>query len=329
MPIRTLFFKKLLEYSKKFVFLAKNLFLICLFVLLYIPKALCTPIKIFTSQHFTGQLAKEIGEEDVLITAATGNVKDPHHFEITIGERKALADANIVILNGLGYETWTSEINNLQTQNKRHKVKYRINTKRKQKIIVIANLLNKNLNDDPHLWYEPEALPLLAKQLCHELSFFFPENRAKYKKNLQKVLLRYEKLNMLRDNIRKKYTGTNISATEPVFFYMAQDLKLNMLHKDFQQMIMNHGEPSVAQISTFEQDLKTKTIKVLLENIQTHTPFTKHFVQIAKQNKIPVVAVSETLPENVANHAEWMIAQLSALQKALRSSTESTYQSKQ
>lgn len=315
----SLFLKKLYKTIKGYNFLTKILPVFYLLISLNAQAAAYIPIKIFASQNSTGQLAKEIGGDDVLVTEAKGETKDPHHFEITVDEKKALTEADIVILNGLGYESWargiikkTENFTNNHFNSK--KINNRVN---KQKVIVIADLLDKKPKDDPHIWYDPKAFPLLAKQLFMEISKIAPKNEKIYKENLKKVLHRYQYLNTLVNKIRKKYAGTAIGATEPVFSYMADHLKLNMLHKNFQRMIMNHSEPSISQISAFQQDLQTRKIKILIENSQTHTPFTKHFVQIAKKNKIPIVTVSETLPLNISNHAEWMIKQLYSLEKAL------------
>lgn len=306
--------------------------LLSVFSLMFLQNALAfnQPIKIFASQRFTAQIAKEIGGQDVLVTETKNERKDPHHFEITLNERKALAEADIVILNGLGYESWATRLNfnvkktkhnkpiidkqfaEIQSHFKKNKIK-----KNQQKIIVIADLLDKDFGHDPHLWYHPKALPTLAEHLFHEISIFFPANKQKYEKKLLKILARYKQLDILCDEIREKYAGIDISATESIFSHMATNLQLNMLHTDLQHAIMNHSEPSIKQLSAFENDLKNGKIKILIDNIETHSPFTKHFVKIAKKNKIPVVTVSETLPVHAQTHADWMTTQLQSLKQAL------------
>ena len=79
---------------------------------------------------------------------------------------------------------------------------------------------------------------------------------------------------------------------------------------------MNNTEPTPSQVAAFEDDLKGKKVKAMLYNAQASEPAVGRLVQIAKDNGIPVVGVSETEPPN-ATYQDWMMGQLDALDKAL------------
>jgi zinc/manganese transport system substrate-binding protein len=119
--------------------------------------------------------------------------------------------------------------------------------------------------------------------------------------------------------MRKKYSGQPVSASEPVFGYMAGLLGLNVHNEKFALAIMNNTEPSAGDVAAFENDLKGHKVKVMLYNAQASEPAVQRLVQIAKGEKIPVVGVSETEPAN-STYQKWMTSQLDALDQALSSS---------
>ena len=116
--------------------------------------------------------------------------------------------------------------------------------------------------------------------------------------------------------LRNKYAGTAVTATEPVFDYMADALGLKMRNGRFQLAVMNGTEPSAAAIAAFERDLRTRAVKVLLYNSQTSQALAERMRTIAEQAGVPVVAVTETEPQGLT-YQEWMLAQLDTLDRAL------------
>jgi zinc/manganese transport system substrate-binding protein len=79
---------------------------------------------------------------------------------------------------------------------------------------------------------------------------------------------------------------------------------------------MNNAEPTPSEVAAFENDLKGRKVKAMLYNAQASEPAVAKLVQLAKDNGIPVVGVSETEPANTA-YQDWMLGQLNALDKAL------------
>ena len=116
--------------------------------------------------------------------------------------------------------------------------------------------------------------------------------------------------------IRGKYAGAPITATEPVFGYMAEALGLTMRNERFQLSVMNDTEPSAADVAAIETDLKQKRVKVLLYNSQTTGPMTERLKGIARAAGVAVVGVSETEPAG-KSYQQWMRGQLDLLEKAL------------
>jgi zinc/manganese transport system substrate-binding protein len=107
-----------------------------------------------------------------------------------------------------------------------------------------------------------------------------------------------------------------VTATEPVFDYMADALGLEMRNPRFQLAIMNGTEPSAAAIAAFERDLRTRAVKILFYNTQTGQALAERMRALAERAGVPVVPITETKPEGQSYQA-WMLSQLDALERAL------------
>lgn len=64
------------------------------------------PLPVVASFSILGDMVREIGGERVMVTTIVGRNSDVHNFEPTPGNAKALQQARVLILNGLGFETW-------------------------------------------------------------------------------------------------------------------------------------------------------------------------------------------------------------------------------
>ena len=261
-------------------------------------------LDIVAAENFYGDIAQQIGGEDVAATSILSNPdQDPHEFEASPSVARALSKAVLVIYNGVDYDPWVPKLLAASPSPTRQ-------------TIVVAELLHKKAGDNPHIWYEPEAATVLAKRLSELLARTDPDRAAAYRRRLATF---EQSLKPLADQIlkmRRKYAGTPVTATEPVFGYMADALGLEMRNRRFQLAVMNDTEPSAADIAKFETDLRSRAIKVLIYNRQTSDALTRRMREIAQQSGVPVVGVTETEPEG-KDYQQWMRSQLDAIGRAL------------
>ena len=171
--------------------------------------------------------------------------------------------------------------------------------------ILVATLAHKKPGDNPHLWYSPETVRAVANALTVDLSVVDPVHRADYQKAGTAFLASLEPLDAKIADMRKKYAGSPVTASEPVFGYMAELLGLKVHNEKFALAVMNNAEPTASEVAAFEDDLKGHKVKVMLYNAQASEPAVQRLVQMAKDNKIPVVGVSETEPAD-ATYQQWM-----------------------
>jgi zinc/manganese transport system substrate-binding protein len=116
--------------------------------------------------------------------------------------------------------------------------------------------------------------------------------------------------------MKAAYSGVPVTATEPVFGYMAAALGLDMRNMRFQLAIMNDTEPGASDVAAFENDLRNHRVRAFLYNNQTSGALAEKMKAIATESGVPVVGVSETEPPRTT-YQGWMLAELSALDAAL------------
>jgi zinc/manganese transport system substrate-binding protein len=184
-------------------------------------------------------------------------------------------------------------------------------------VICVASLIGAKDGDNPHIWYDPKTMPALADKLATELAArvtqkhdFFQHTASGFKTSMKRLQDEIEL-------IRKKHPGATVTATEPVFGYMAEALGFKMLNYDFQVNVMNDTEPSAAQTAAFEKSLITKSAKMLFYNSQVTDPTTDRIKKIAQQSDVPIVGVTETQPPDQKNYVEWMLHELNAVEAGL------------
>ena len=266
--------------------------------------ALAGSLAVVAAENFYGDLARQIGGTSVTVSSILSNPdQDPHLFEADPSTARALKAAKVVISNGADYDPWLDKL--LKADASAGRVE-----------IVAADVVGKKAGDNPHLWYDPKTMAKVAQTLAEKLSVADPAGKAEFKKNADAFEASLKPLDAKIAAMKSKYAGLPVTASEPVFGYMAGLLGLDMHNESFQLSVMNNTEPSASDVARFEDDLKGHKVRVMLFNSQADDQAVKRLVEIARAAKVPVVGVSETEPAG-KTYQGWMMQQLDALDHAL------------
>jgi zinc/manganese transport system substrate-binding protein len=262
-------------------------------------------IKIVAAENFYGGVAKQIaGGSATIKSILTNPNQDPHEFTSDASTAKAVADADIVIYSGIGYDSWIEKL--LGTEQKLNRV-----------VINVAELIGAKDGDNPHIWYDPRTMPVLGAKLVEALSRLNPNTANTYQKRLEEFNASMKPELDKIAAIKASSAGLEVTATEPVFGYMTNALGFKMLNDDFQIKIMNDSEPSAEETAAFEKSLTSKTAKILFYNSQVTNPTTSRIQKIAKKSGVPIVGVTETQPPDQKSYVSWMLHELDGVQAAL------------
>jgi zinc/manganese transport system substrate-binding protein len=262
-------------------------------------------IKIVAAENFYGGVANQIAGSGATVKSILTNPnQDPHEFTTNASTARAVADADIVIYNGISYDPWMDKL--LGTKGKPGRV-----------VIKVADLIGAKEGDNPHIWYDPKTMPALGAKLVEVLSRIDPAQAGADQKRLDDFNASMEGIVITIAKIKAASAGLQVTATEPVFGYMADALGFKMLNYDFQLKIMNDTEPTADQTAAFEKSLASKTAKILFYNSQVTDPTTDRMQKIAKKSGIPIVGVTETQPPDQGSYVTWMSYELDGVLAAL------------
>jgi zinc/manganese transport system substrate-binding protein len=265
-------------------------------------------ISVVAGENFWGSIATQLGGSRVSVhSVVTDPNADPHEYESNTDDARAFADADLVILNGAGYDDWGQKL--LDANSSSHR-----------QVLNIAQLLGRKPGDNPHFWYNPGYVLIVADRITAEYktidsahASYFDQQRAAFALALKPYTDRIAE-------VKARYAGSPIGSTESIFVYMSAALGLNLVSPpEFMNAVAEGTDPPVSAVATFHDQVAGKQIRVLVYNIQTSSALTTSLKQLAQQQGIPTVGVTETLQPVGATFQDWQATQLTALEAALAS----------
>jgi zinc/manganese transport system substrate-binding protein len=263
-------------------------------------------VQIVAAENFWGSLVSQLGGTHVQVTSIVSDPNaDPHEYESNVANAQAIAGANYVIINGAGYDNWALKL-------------ISANNNPNQKVLNVADLLGKKQGANPHFWYSPNYVNETVKTMYLDLVSIDPANAAYYKDqytNLNSSLAQY---NNRISEIKQKFAGTKVAATEDIFEYLANATALDLVSPpEFMEAVAEGNDPPAQSIVEFQQQIQNGTVNVLVYNAQTVMPLTQNIKGMASQKGIPIVAVTETIQPPDVSFQDWMNAELISLQNGL------------
>jgi zinc/manganese transport system substrate-binding protein len=251
----------------------------------------------------------QIGGKYVQVSAIMSNPNtDPHTFEASPAVAREVSAAQLIVQNGVGYDTFMSTIESASANSSR-------------KVIDVQQLLGlPDSTPNPHLWYNPNTMPKVADAIAADLSALQPAHTAYFDANAKAFIASLTPWYNAIAAFKKAYAGTPVADTEPVADYMLQAVGADIMTPwTFQADIMNGVDPSPQNVATERSLFTDHKVKVFLYNQQVTDPLTDSLITLAEQNHIPVVGVYETMPVPGYDYQSWMLAEVRDLTKAVTS----------
>jgi zinc/manganese transport system substrate-binding protein len=251
----------------------------------------------------------QIGGRYVHVSAILDNPNtDPHTFEASAQVASEVSAAQLIVQNGVGYDSWVNKIESASPNPAR-------------KVIVVQNLLG--LPDDtpnPHLWYSPKTMPLAAKAMAADLSKLQPAHKAYFAANLAKFQASLGPWLHAIAEFKARYPGITAATTEPVADYLLTAMGIrNLTPFVFQADIMNGVDPAPQDIALENGFFSGHKVRFFAYNQQVVDSLTTSIRLNALKAGVPVVGVYETMPTPGYDYQSWMLAEVHAIEKAVTS----------
>ncbi len=264
-----------------------------------------TTVNVVAAENFYGDMAKQIGGSHVSVTSIMSDPNvDPHEYESSVDDGRAIAGSQLVIENGSGYDDWMDKLLAASPSGSRI-------------VLTGFDLAVTKLPENEHVWYNPDNAEAIAKAIGVALSKLDPADGAYFDHTLQVFVGSLDQIRQKMAEIKARYANTPVGLTETIYLYQALPMGLDVLTPfEFQKAIAEGNDPPADAAVTAESQVTGKQIKVLIYNEQTITPITTKLQGEAKAEGIPVFPVTETMPQGL-HYQTWMMAQLNELERLL------------
>nr|BBH90955.1 ABC transporter substrate-binding protein [Thermosporothrix sp. COM3] len=266
-------------------------------------------INVVATTNFYGNIAEQIGGKHVTVTSIiTDPEVDPHEYESNVTTGKLVAQAQLVLKNGGGYDEWMDKLLSASPNENRT-------------VVTAYDVAPTKLEENEHVWYSPANMKAVANSIAEALKKLDSTNASAYDANLKAVNTALGQIEQKMNSIKATYAGTPIGQTESIFSYQSNPMNLKVITPEqFQEAVAEGNDPPASVVATTNKQVTNKEIKVLVYNEQTVTPLTTKLQNEAKANAIPLVSVTETMPKD-KDYQNWMLDQLNALESALKTAT--------
>jgi zinc/manganese transport system substrate-binding protein len=294
-------------------------------------------IQIVAAENFWGSLVSQLAGTQGNVTSIVSDPNtDPHEYEANPADAKLIASAQLVIINGMDYDTWASQLINASNTSG-------------QTVLEAEHIVGLHDTDiatvNPHLWYSPWYVNETVHAMYNALvkinpasTAYFTAQYASLNSSLYQTYMKQE------DALRAEYGGTatvntniptlryytggtaagnnNITATESIVQFFANATGLNILTPvPFMFAIAEGNDPAPADVATFEQELSggNTTVRCLVYNIQTVMPVTQQIKVVATDYQVPITDVSETVQPPTLSFQAWQGGEVANLANCLNS----------
>jgi zinc/manganese transport system substrate-binding protein len=267
-----------------------------------------TQISAIGAENQYANVLSQIGGRYVHVTAILDNPNtDPHGFEASPQVAQEVSRAQLIVQNGLGYDTWMSKMESASPSSGR-------------KVIVVQRVLSlPDSTPNPHLWYDPATMPAVAKAMATDLSALQPAHATYFQANLARFDRSLTPWLTAIAQFKSAHPGTTAATTEPVADYLLAAMGIsNRTPFTFQADIMNGVDPAPQDIALENGFFSQHTVQLFVYNQQVVDALTASIRQNAVKARVPVVGVYETMPAGY-DYQGWMLAEVHAIQKAVTS----------
>jgi zinc/manganese transport system substrate-binding protein len=268
-------------------------------------------VDVVAAENFWGSIAAQLGGNRASVQSIIVNPgQDPHSYEPTAADARTMATAQLAIVNGIGYDPWAQRLLAADSQSGRI-------------VLNVGERFGLKQGQNPHRWYDPSEVEAVAnaitaalKQLDPKDGSYFEHRRAAFE---TRGLARYHSLIA---QIRARYAGVPVGASESIFALLAPALGLRLITpSSFMNAISEGTEVTAQDTSTTRQQISSHQLKVWIYNTQNATPDVQRLTELARAAHIPVATVTETLSPASASFEQWQVSELTGIARALHQAT--------
>ncbi|MCZ9307732.1 zinc ABC transporter substrate-binding protein [Corynebacterium sp. c8Ua_181] len=230
-----------------------------------------------------------------------GNGVDPHHFEPSAADIARAEDADVLVVNGGGYDSWI-----YQAVSEQDNIISALPLTDHGKLADDPNVMTidaakatakkdpekvTNIEGNEHIWYDPAALDEVAGTIADQINELNTDAHASTERVDSHVDRLRNKLKELPDNL-------SYAQTEPIADYIMKYASgKDVTPEGYRKATISEGEPTAADLAAFTKAIKEDKVDLLIFNPQTETDTAGRIKSAAEDADVTIVEIGETPPD--------------------------------
>ncbi|GAC1566849.1 MAG: metal ABC transporter solute-binding protein [Vulcanimicrobiaceae bacterium] len=262
-------------------------------------------IRVVAIERVYGDLARQLGGSRIDVTTILNSPSaDPHAYEPMPRDADAISVADVVIVNGLGYDAFAQKL-------------VAASPRAGRVVLDTGALGHHRTGDNPHVWYEPASLRTLANAVSREFVRRDPTERRMLETKRRTLAAWIDRYAARLARIGARHPGARVAITEPVFDYVLRGARIAIATPDsFSHAIEEGNDPAPQDVETMRALLADRRVSAFVYNDQTVEPSTKRLLDVARNARVTIVPITETLPD-AETLQRWIDREVGALERAL------------
>lgn len=301
-------------------------------------------VSIVASTSVYADLAQAIVGDAAEVTAIIDSpTQDPHEYEATARDQLAVQEADLVILNGGGYDHFAEglvaaagiehvvtvvEYNHDYPGAEPHEHDHAEDEHAEEHEHAEDEHAHEGESEEghehhhiegfnEHVWYDPHTIAHAVEAIAEEAEALLPDDAETIHANAEELIAQIEGLETGLGEIAAAHEGATVFFTEPVGGYLAAEAGLtDVTTEGFAEAVEEGQDVAPATLLAATTAIEGGEVDVLVTNVQTGGPETQAVLDAAETTGVPVVEYSETLPDG-ETYVTWMQANIDALADAL------------
>jgi zinc/manganese transport system substrate-binding protein len=267
-------------------------------------------VTVVASTNVWGDVAAQVGGDLVDVTSVIDDPsKDPHDFEADADTLLQVSKADVVVENGGGFDDFVETL--LSSSKTKAAVVNAFDVSGK------ADGAPEGTEVNEHVWYDVPTVGKVATEIATQLGKADPDNATTYEANAARFNDQLDELLTAEEDLRPSVEGKPVGVTEPLPVYLAEALGLeDKTPEEFAEAIEEGEDVPVAVLQETLGLVEGGGIDLLFYNDQTTSPVTEQVRDAATKADVPIVPVTEILPEGT-DYLTWMRSNIDAVSQAL------------
>lgn len=256
------------------------------------PKKEIKQIKVVSTLESWASLAREIGGNDVVVKSIIDKPDvDSSSFKPSSKDLQKLYDAQVVISNGAGYDSWIAK-----------------HLSKKSETVNAASTVGALNGDNPYLWLSKDARSAMASNICDVFSKILPSKKKIFAKRLNTVKSQEKNLDEYLEKFGKDHKNLKYASTNPILFWLMSDMNIeDSTPKEYATQAAQDDAIDKTNVDKFQKLIEERKFDVIINNSQRNNTDISILTGTAGRSYTSVMWVNELMPTYATDLRKWVM----------------------